>query len=628
MERKRYSREKMEDSHHDRWEQADENMQGYIPLSEADKLRKSRKRFGSSDLDYVTLEVPYHFAIISSMHTYISSVFLARAPVYQFTARHGEGQDSVQAVEAVMDYQLRVGRHLPYHYHWLWDSCKYGLGVVGEYWDEETKRVSTIVDEETTQFGVPTGNTRKVRRVEEVPGYQGNRLYNIRPFDWFPDPRLPVYDFQRGEFCGRQVKVGMSDILNWTEQLKYFNVDVLEKTKGDKHEMDRLDTEMYAANEGADTEAGSWIMDQPFGRGEGTDSAAPGKNFVHLLEMCIQIQPKRWKMGDSTKVEKWMFTIANERVVIGARPLGFYHDKFPYSINETGFGSEDFIKNNTIDHTRPLVDTLTWLFNTHMYNVRKALNDVRVVDPSKIVMKDLEEPRPGGLIRLKPQFYGGDVRTAVHQLDVRDVTTGHLRDSKVVEELIQRTSGVVDNIMGLVNPQGRKTATEVRTASGFSVNRLKTFAEYFSAVGQEELLGRLLSNTQQLMTLERKFAIAGNTLESAEKFMDINPDAIAGFYDFVSVDGTLPVDRLAQANFWKELLVQLARIPELAQQWDFGAMIAHTMSLQGERNVERFKVQVQPPGVAEANAQAGNSIPLRSAGGNGQARASGSSGGT
>jgi len=333
-------------------------------------------------------------------------------------------------------------------------------------------------------------------------------------------------------------------------------------------------------------------------------------------------------MGDSDKVEKWIFTVANERVVIGARPLGFYHDKFPYSICETGFGSEDFIKNNTIDHTRPLVDSLTWLFNTHMYNVRKALNDVRVVDPSKVVMKDLETPQPGGLIRLKPEFYGGDVRTAVHQLDIRDVTTGHLRDSKVVEELIQRTSGVVDNIMGLVNPQGRKTATEVRTASGFSVNRLKTFAEYFSAVGHEELLGRLLSNTQQLMTIERKFAIAGNTMESAKKFMDVDPEAISGFFDFVPVDGTLPVDRLAQANFWKELLVQLARIPELAQQWDFGEMIAHTMSLQGERNVERFKIQVGPPGAAQAGAQAGNLVPLRGGTASGQARAAGSSGGT
>ncbi len=629
MDRKRYSREKMEENHHDRWEQADENMQGYIPLSEADKLRKSRKRFGSSDLDYVTLEVPYHFAIISSMHTYISSVFLARAPVYQFTARHGEGQDAVQAVEAVMDYQLRVGRHLPYHYHWLYDACKYGLGIVGEFWDEETKRVSTIIDEPSTVFGIPTGNTRKIRVVEEVPGYQGNRLYNIRPFDWFPDPRLPVYDFQRGEFCGRQVKVAMSDVLNWTEQLKYFNVDVLRKTDGKKQELDRIEAEsIFSPSDGVETEPGSPQVDQPFGRGEGTDSSAPGKNFVHLLEMCIRIQPRRWKMGDSDNVEKWIFTVANERVVIGARPLGFFHDKFPYSINETGFGSEDFIKHNTMDHTRPLVDALTWLFNTHMYSVRKHLNGHTIVDPSKIVMKDFEQPQPGGRVRLKPQFYGGDVRTAAFQLQMGDPTTNHLRDSQVIEQLIQRTSGVVDNIMGLVNPQGRKTATEVRTASGFSINRMKTFAEYFSAVGQEELMGRLLSNTQQLMTLERKFAIAGNTIENAEKFVDVDPNALAGFFDFVPVDGTLPVDRLAQANFWKELLVQLARIPELAAQWDFGEMIAHTMTLQGERNVNRFKIQVGQPGATAAGAQAGNLVPLRSVAGNGQGRAAGTSGGT
>jgi hypothetical protein len=245
-----------------------------------------------------------------------------------------------------------------------------------------------------------------------------------------------------------------------------------------------------------------------------------------------------------------------------------------------------------------------------MWNVRKAINDVRVVDPSKIVMKDLERPQPGGVIRLKPSFYGGDVRTAVTQLQAVDVTRAHMQDSRIVEELIQRVSGVTDNIMGLVAEGGRKTATEVRTASGFSVNRMKTVAEYFSALGFSPLLSRMISNTQQLMTMETKFAVAGGLANEAQRFMDVNPNALAGFYDFVPVDGTLPIDRLAQANFWKELLVQLIRVPQLAQQWDFGAMIAHTMSLQGERNVNRFKIQVAPPGATPGSTLGGNVIPI------------------
>lgn len=621
-DRKEVSASKMSEFH-ERWSEVDENMQAYIPESDADALRRNRKRY-EGKLDYVTLEVPYQFAVISSMHTYITSVFLSRAPVFQFSARHGETQNQILAVEAVMDYQLSVGNMLPYIYNWLWDGCKYGFGVIGEYWDSEVKIISEFVEQEKKVLGIfGSGNMEKVRRVTEIPGYQGNKLYMIRTRDFFPDPRLPLFDFQRGEFCGRRVRVGFSELRDGARQGRYFNLEVLEKTKGKKEEIDKIEGSW--APTGDDT--GSRVLVQPDGV-EDIDMSAPGRQFVDLIEMCIKISPKAWGLGDSSATEIWMFTLANERVVIGARPLGYYHNKFPYSILETGFG-EEFIKLSTTEMIRPLTEALTWLFNTHMYNVRKAINDVRVVDPSKVVMKDLAQPQPGGIIRLKPQFYGGDTRTAVTQLNVNDVTVGHLRDAQIVEQLIQRTSGVVDNIMGLVSQGGRKTATEVRTSSGFSINRIKTLAEYFSATGFSPLASRMLSNTQQLLDVERKYAIAGNTLQGAEQFVDVNPESLAGFFDFVPVDGTLPVDRLAQANFWKELLVQLARIPQLAQQWDFGEMIAYTMALQGERNVNRFKIQVQQPGMVQQQAQAGNVVPLSEvAGGAGLGRATGTSGGT
>lgn len=624
-ERRKFAEGKLRDSHYDRWKQADEDMRGYIPLSEADKERKASRRFGASNPDYVTLVVPYPFAIISSMHTYISSVFLSRAPVYQFTGRYDESLDAIMAVEAVMDYQLRVGKHLPYLYNWLFDATKYGVGVLGEYWDEEVKTVSRFEEQQTSILGIPTGNTKKVRIVEKLKGFEGNRLYNIRPYDFLPDPRVPLYDFQRGEFCGRQIQMGLSQILEQGQQGKYFNLDVIQKSRGNADFIDKLGSEGFSDID-SELEAGSTVVDTPYGVQGNSDNSAPGKGFLHMLEMCIKIQPRRWKLGKSDDVEKWIFTVANNRVIVGARPVGLYHDKFPYSILESGFGSEDFIKQNTMDQTRPLSEALTWLFNSHMYNVRKAINDRILVDPTKVVMKDIEKPNAAGIIRLKPEVYGTDVRTVAHQLQVADVTQNHMRDASVVEQLIQRTSGVVDNIMGLVAQGGRKTATESRIASGFSINRIKTLAEYFSATGFSDTGERMISNTQQLMTMERKFSIAGNNMAHAQRFADVDPEAIAGFYDFVQVDGTLPVDRLAQANFWKEMLGQLARIPELAQQWNFGEMIAHVMMLQGEKNVDRFRIQVAQPGADLAGQ--GNVVPLsEAANARGANPAAGSSGG-
>ena len=77
----------------------------------------------------------------------------------------------------------------------------------------------------------------------------------------------------------------------------------------------------------------------------------------------------------------------------------------------------------------------------------------------------------------------------------------------------------------------------------------------------------------------------------------------------------MPIDRLAQANFWKELLMQMARVPQLAMQFDMPSMLMHVMKMQGERNIDRFKINVNPLQQLQAQAQAGNVVPLQGAGG-------------
>jgi hypothetical protein len=72
-----------------------------------------------------------------------------------------------------------------------------------------------------------------------------------------------------------------------------------------------------------------------------------------------------------------------------------------------------------------------------------------------------------------------------------------VRDAAFVMDLMARLSGVNDNIMGMVNSGGRKSATEVRTSSTFGVNRLKTNSEFYSAQGFAPLAQMLLQNTQQ-----------------------------------------------------------------------------------------------------------------------------------
>lgn len=627
LERKKFSQRKMQ-ALQKQWDAADESLRAYIPEKEADRLRKDKKRY-EGKVDYVTLEVPYVYAQVMTAHTYWSNVFLSRQPVWQFSARHGEAQDSIDAVEAVHDYQLRVGGQVPVLYNFLYDWARYALGIVGVYWEHEKKVISQIQDVPKTFLGIEIpGKTEKKRVEQEVDGYVGNKLYNVRPYDFFPDPRLPIWRFQEGEFVIVQGTEGWSELLACAQSNPgyYINIDYLQKKL-----LEKKSSAIQFYNPGSKT------TDQPLS-GEEASVHSPGMGFISTLEMTIKLIPSQWGLGDSKRVQKFVITVADECTVIAVKPLGYLHDMFPFAVAEGNFGSDSFAKTGVLEVIKPMTDVITWLVNSHFYNVRKTLNDTRIIDPTALVLKDVQQVMEGagGIIRMKPAAYGRDVRTFFSQLQNFDSTQNHLTDISVVERMMQTCGGIVENIMGQQSASSRKSATEARISSTWSTNRLKTPAEYNSAVAFSPLAQIQVANTQQLLDIERKYAIAGNTLNTARRFLEVNPQMIAGFYDFVPVDGTQPIDPLAKAQFWKELILGLAKTPFLAA-WDVNEMIAHMMKIQGERNIDRFRVQVLPPGVMPGpNSMpvgvnpSGNVTPIGAAAGAGprSSRPPGTAGGT
>jgi hypothetical protein len=233
-----------------------------------------------------------------------------------------------------------------------------------------------------------------------------------------------------------------------------------------------------------------------------------------------------------------------------------------------------------------------------------------VGDPTKLVMKDFKNPEQGLMIRLRPEAYGQNIDTMIKQLTVHDVTATHMQDTKIIAELLQQTLGVNAQLMGMLQGGGRKTATEVRGSTGFSMNRLKTQAEYISAMGFAPLSQILVQSTQQHLDIERMYKLTGDLLpQSGEQSILVGPEAIAGFWDYVQVDGTMPVDKLALANLWKEIMLGVGQNEQLMSQYDIGSIFAYTAQLSGAKNISRFKIQVTPDQQIQQGVQAGNLIP-------------------
>lgn len=609
------------------WREAEEKVLAYVPDSEVDRKRKNDRKRGIPD--YTTIQIPYSYAVVMAAHTYLTSVFLSRSPVFQYSGRHGESQQKVQAVEALIDYQLFNGGLLPYLYTWLYDALKYGYGVTCTWWDEKIDIVTELKENPILDpFGQPTGKTEKMAVPTLVRSYAGSRLSNVQPQDFIWDSRLPVREFQRGEFAGRKIKLGWNEVVRRSKRGYYMNIeDIKSNGSGDMWFNDRGSSQLDRPE--ADQTPQDWGMG-----GDKLDKKSH-PSVVEGIELCVEVIPNEWGLSKSDYPEKYVFTVtADYSVLFGVQPLGAAHCSYPYGViplEPEGYGLTTRGLPDVLDGVQ---NTIDWLLNSHFYNVRAALNNKFIVDPSKVVMKDMLNTLPGGIVRLKPEAYGTDPNTAVAQMKVNDVTQGHMAGLQMMIGIGERTGGVNDQVMGMLDTGGRKTATEVRSSTSFSINRLKTIAEFASATGWDPLSKMMLMNSQQYYDMDMQLKIAGDLLQQSGPltpqnpmmgmngagggmglmpgYAQVTPDLIAGFYDFVPVDGTLPIDRFAQVNLWKELFQGILAVPAIGIQYDLGGIFQWIAQLAGLKNITRFKLQVTPDQILQAQMQAGNSVPAPS----------------
>jgi hypothetical protein len=582
---------------HARFLKAEKMFQAYIPETEADAVRRSL-RDDSGKPQFTTMVIPYTYSLLLSAHSYWTSVFMSRQPVFQFLDRHGEGKESSHAIEALIDYQVQVGRMLVPFYLWLLDVGKYGLGVVMNWWEEEIIQTSRI--EEVDEFfmpelfgnNMPTGKKLKKKFTHRGLGYVGNKIANVRPSEFFPDTRLPLHRFQEGEFCGRLVKMGWNQIVKREKQKEYFNLEALRSSAGGAF--------------------GDFPIDSP-----NTVYPSEDQLFSHLsdtrvrpfIEMFVELDERDWGLGRQEGLEKWVFTATEDMTtLIGARPAGSLHGKFPFGLIEYEPDAYVLAARGMPELLRDPQNVVDWLVNTHMYSVRKLVNGQTIFDPSRVQTRDLLDNKLGGLIRLRPTAYGTPVGEAIARLESTDPTLNHPRDVSIFMDLMNRMVGVNDAVQGQVGNAGRRSATEFRGTTNAALNRLKTNSEFYSAMGWSDLAQMFVQNSQDFLEESRYYRTVGD-LSLLQRKVLVGPEDIQGFFDYIPVDGSLPVDKFAMANLWRELFVQLTQIPVLLAQYDIGGIFSWVAQLSGLKNIGAFKIKTVEDGAAQVALQSGNLVP-------------------
>jgi hypothetical protein len=345
------------------------------------------------------------------------------------------------------------------------------------------------------------------------------------------------------------------------------------------------------------------------------------KNPVDSIYMYVKLIPKEWGLGKQEYPEKWYFRISGDCIVNEARPVGLNHNLFPIATAAPDFDGYSPTPVSRIEIVYGLQETLDWLFSSHIANVRKAINDMLIVDPYLINMDDLNDPKPGKLVRLRRAGWGKGVKDAVQQLVVNDITKQHIADSSYIIDLMQRVSAANDSLMGMTRKTSERiTATEITGDRSSAINRLERIAKVIQLQAMYDISFLFAAHTQQLMTQDTYARIVGDwpdvlqSMQTPDKRLMVTPWDIMVDYDIILKGAE---DDKSNVQNWLQLYQVMAQNPLVGQQFDMVRIFKKIALLMGAKDVNDFVMQggnVQPQMLANEEilqqADKGNIVPI------------------
>lgn len=564
-----------------RWEVQEKKVQAYIDLPKWEQDLKDLNDKGEPP-KITSIVVPYSFATISTIVTFLLHTFAGRRPMFQVGSYKDGGVGGAKNMETLLQFQADHARLVRQLYQFLQDSQVYGVGVLRNLWVNDQR-------ERTVIRPGPLGGLQRGRETRLI--YQGNEMLAQDPFMFFPDPRVPMQEVNKlGEFVfwrdfqGKHILLRdqANGLLKWVE----YTPETLPHAK-------RSDSSRSIRAFGAST--------------PGAQNTLP-KSYVQRDQGTVEIIPAELGLGESKTPEKWMFTLLNKEVIAQAEPLGMDHGMHPVCVTEPYTMGYGFGQLGISDYLGPLQDAITWLINSHIDNVRRVLNNMFIVDPTRVEMQDFKTPGPGRIIRLKKSAYGQDVRTILQQLPVQDVTGQHIQDAELFMRMGQTMSAITQNLLGVQDAGSRKTASEVRISGESAASRLSAQARLISAQAIVDLTEQMSLNTQQFLTEEFYLQVVGQ--EGMAEYVNIGPTEVVGDFHYPIHDGTLPLDRVALFDVWRQVFQAVQQDPALRAEYSLGKIFEYVAELGGARNIESMKLNAQSDEAIQQQVQAGNAVPI------------------
>lgn len=583
------------------WNTIDETLTTYIPLKDVEKDLKDKDRTKP-----ISIVFPYTYSMLEALLTYMSMAFF-QEPMFQYEGIDDDDTTGAMLLELLIKVHC-IKNKVPLSVHTtLRDALSYGVGPGIPIW--ETRYGKIPVKSKVIREGeLGNDESSQVDFIEDLI-FEGNGLANIDPYMWLPDPSVSSVDIQKGEFNGWVDRVSYLDMLSSEveKDSSLFNVKYL-KLHNNKTSALSLDNSKRGKRDSRS-------------KSDTVRNLGNVTNYVDNINMYINLIPKDWGLSDREYPQKWFFCLSADAVITRCEPADHNHGMYPMAVASPEFDGYSIAPIGRLEILSGLQTTLDFLFNSHIENVRKSINDMLIVDPYLVNINDLKDPQPGKLIRLRRPAWGRGVDKVVQQLTVQDITRANIGDSTYITQWMDRISGADQSMQGAIRQGGpeRLTRSEFQGTRGSAISRLQRIAMLVGMQYMQDIGTMFAVHTQQYMKKETFVKIAGRYEQDLMKTFGksrakVSPFDIAVNYDLIVRDGSIPGGNFSES--WIQLFSTIGSSPELMQQFDIVRIFTYIAQQMGAKNVEDFKRNVGdiqattlPDDQVEEEARKGNLVP-------------------
>jgi len=577
------------------WAELDKKLTVYIDLDSDEEAVQ-----GADERRPVSIVVPITYATRETLLTYWVAAFM-QSPIFRYQPSHDPNDTvGVMLLENIIEqHSIRSKVGLDMHTMWS-DAMTYGVGGVSPTWRVQQGYKSTY---ETGEDG-----RRRFLGRKEVKQFEGNALVSIDPYNMLPDGNVPVTKVQDMDYFGWTSRTTYNSLLMEEKNSngELFNVKyvgVMGSKTSTYYKNTAQDTGRYAKT-GLDPENASTTMGNP----------------VDIVNMYIWLIPSDYGLGDGNYPEIWKFEVAGDRIIISAMPLGLDHNMIPVCTMSPDADGHSTLPVSMLEREYPLQHAIDWLWQSHVANVRKSINNMFVVDPSLINMGDVVDTKYGGVFRIRPAAWGRGVNDAINQLQVQDITKGNIQDIGFLMN-IDNLVFTSDQAKGVQQRGGeRVSAQEARDTRTSFLSKMEKGAKLGAIQAHYDIAYQFASNTIQLLEEDQFIKMTGESAEILMKtynvqadFIRVQPSALDVRYDVLPQDGTIPSGEHAET--WERLMANAAAHPDTYQGLDFVKIWQHIARMLGAKNPEAFikqpvTTQARPQQEIDKGVQAGNLVPF------------------